>query len=136
MAEQPVPEDPAEGDQVEKERQESLWASFNRADMRLLIVTFAGTVAANVVTVMVVAIAIIVARSQINGPLAPRTVLAWLTGVGFGCLSTVWPCSFSAVFAVWASGTRPPGRSIRSSWPSGYSVLWHSCSSCSGMQWA
>jgi hypothetical protein len=43
-------------------RNESFWASFNRADAKLFLITFAGTVAANVVTVMTVAVAIIVAR--------------------------------------------------------------------------
>jgi hypothetical protein len=39
----------------EAPREESLWDSFTRADMKLLRITFAGTLAANVVTVMVVA---------------------------------------------------------------------------------
>jgi hypothetical protein len=54
-------------DEHAEEREQSLWASFSRADMRLFLVTFAGTVAANVVTVMVVAVAVIVARSGTSG---------------------------------------------------------------------
>lgn len=46
------------------ERQPSFLASFSQADLRLLLITFAGTVAANVVTVMVVAVALIAARPK------------------------------------------------------------------------
>ena len=66
-------------DEPAEERQPSLLASFSRADLRLLLVTFAGTVAANVVTVMVVAIAIILARPRVVGaPPTVNVVLAFL----------------------------------------------------------
>jgi hypothetical protein len=45
-----------------KEVERSFWATFTRADMRLFLVTFAGTVTANIVTVMVVALALIASR--------------------------------------------------------------------------
>jgi hypothetical protein len=51
---------PTEENQAEDAKPESLL--FNRADAKLLLVTFAGTVAANIVTVMVVAVAIILVR--------------------------------------------------------------------------
>ena len=69
-----------------EERERSLWASFSQADMRLFLVTFAGTVAANVVTVMVVAVALIVARPQISGR---PTVGAVLILVGFAVTGVV-----------------------------------------------
>jgi hypothetical protein len=83
MAEQPAQEDQAEEGQAGKERQESLWASFTRDDMKLFLVTFAGTVAANIVTVMVVAVAVIFARhpgGPIRGHERPSSQLAplWL----------------------------------------------------------
>jgi hypothetical protein len=54
-------EEPAE------ERQRSFWASFSQTDLRLFLVTFAGTVAANVLTVMIVAVAVIAARPENSG---------------------------------------------------------------------
>jgi hypothetical protein len=61
MAEEPATvEEPAK----EQEHQESFWASFNQADMKLFVLTFAGTVAANIVTVMVVAVAVILVRAK------------------------------------------------------------------------
>jgi hypothetical protein len=51
-------EEPAE------ERQTSLWTSFSQADLKLFLITFAGTVAANLATVMVVAVALILDGSQ------------------------------------------------------------------------
>jgi hypothetical protein len=57
---------------AEKEREPSFVASFTAADWRLLVMTFTGTLAANVVTVVVVALAVIVARymlsTEANGP--------------------------------------------------------------------
>ena len=50
-----------------EEREGSLWVSFSQADMRLFLVTFAGTVAANIVTVMVVAVALIASRPANGG---------------------------------------------------------------------
>jgi hypothetical protein len=46
---------------------ESLWGSFNRADIKLFLITFAGTVAANVVTVLVVAVAVILVQHRVPG---------------------------------------------------------------------
>ena len=60
-------EQTATAEEPEQEHQESLWASFTRADMRLFLVTFAGTVAANILTVMLVAVAIILDRPS-SGP--------------------------------------------------------------------
>ncbi|SRR5229473_7130404 len=53
----------------------SFWRSFSQADMRLLVVTFAGTVAANVMTVLLVATAILVAKRQ---PRTGRAALEYL----------------------------------------------------------
>jgi len=46
-------------DQKERgeDQEPSFWPSFTRADTRLFIVTFAGTLAANVMTLVVVALA-------------------------------------------------------------------------------
>jgi hypothetical protein len=53
----------ADGAQAQEDASErSFWASFSQADLRLFLVTFAGTVAANMVTVMVVALALIASR--------------------------------------------------------------------------
>ena len=49
-----------------EERERSFWAGL-QADMKLFLVTFAGTVAANVVTVMVVAVALIASRPATGG---------------------------------------------------------------------
>ena len=51
----------------EEEHEASFWASFTRADTRLFLMTFAGTVAANIVTVMVVAVALIASRPSNGG---------------------------------------------------------------------
>lgn len=81
MAEQPAPEEPGE-----KERQEPFWASFNRADMKLFLVTFAGTLAANVLTVMLVAVAIISVRTRFVKPtpigVIGALIVALLGGLG------------------------------------------------------
>jgi hypothetical protein len=69
-----------------EEREHSFLASFSQADLRLFLITFAGTVAANVVTVMVVAVALIVARPQLGGR---PTVGAVLTLVGFAAIGVV-----------------------------------------------
>jgi hypothetical protein len=86
MAEQPAPEDQAGEDQAGKGRQESIWASFTRDDMKLLLITFAGTVAANVVTVMVVALAVIAARPTKGLRLTVSIVLIFVTYVVVGIL--------------------------------------------------
>jgi hypothetical protein len=46
----------------EDKHEHSFLASFSQADLRLFLITFAGTVAANVITVMVVAVAVILTR--------------------------------------------------------------------------
>jgi hypothetical protein len=84
MTEQPAPER-----QAEKERQEPLWASFTRADMRLFLVTFAGTVAANLVTVVVVAVAIIFARPPNSARPTAGVVFNYLYLVSFGIFALV-----------------------------------------------
>jgi hypothetical protein len=70
-----------------KEHEESFWASFTRADRRLFLITFAGTVAANVVTVMVVAIALIVARPPPGVRPTPAAVLLDLGVVVIGLMT-------------------------------------------------
>jgi len=57
----------AEEEHGDKEAEPSFWDSFTRADARLFLMTFAGTVAANVVTVMVVAVALIASRPPSSG---------------------------------------------------------------------
>ena len=57
------------------------WGSFSQADIRLLVITFAGTVAANVVTVLVVAVAIIAVRSSANPRPTLSAVLALLVSL-------------------------------------------------------
>ena len=63
--EQPAVED-SEVDWFEPRRKESFPGSFSRDDAKLLLITFAGTVAANVMTVIAVAAAIIVDRRPGN----------------------------------------------------------------------
>jgi hypothetical protein len=80
-----TPDDTEHGD---KEPEPSFLASFNRADAKLFLVTFAGTVAANVITVMVVAVAVILARPQLAGRPTVGLVLVYLFLGGFGVLLT------------------------------------------------
>lgn len=75
-----IHEEPAE------EREHSFWASFSQADLRLFLLTFAGTVAANVVTVVVVAVALILARPPLSERPTPYSVLIFLAVVVFGTL--------------------------------------------------
>ena len=70
-----------------EERERSLWASFSQADMRLFLVTFAGTVAANVVTVMVVAVALIASRPSNGGRPTVGAVLIDLACVICGVMT-------------------------------------------------
>lgn len=74
-------------EEAAKERQPSFLGSFSQADLRLFLITFAGTVTANVLTVMVVAVAIILARPQISEPPNATDVLVFLlcaiSGIGF-----------------------------------------------------
>jgi hypothetical protein len=78
-------------DQAEAEaerKKESLWDSFTRTDLKLLIVTFAGTLAANIVTVIVVAVAVVIARWNLAGQrLSIRVVIGNLVAavVFMGC---------------------------------------------------
>lgn len=51
-------------------------AIITSADVKLLVITFAGTVAANIVTVLLVGVAIILARSARSGP--PVPALDWV----------------------------------------------------------
>jgi hypothetical protein len=77
-----------------EEDHRSFLASFSPADLRLFLITFAGTVAANVVTVMVVAVAVIAARPKVSGRPTVGDVLAFLfcaiCGIGFLCWFPVW----------------------------------------------
>ena len=49
------------------EPEKFFWASFNRADMKLFLLTFGGTLTANVLTVLVVGVALIVAQAGTPG---------------------------------------------------------------------
>jgi hypothetical protein len=62
-------------------------ALFNRDDAKLLLITFGGTVAANLVTVMIVAVAVILTRSM-NSPITPTEadVIIAVTLVGVAWL--------------------------------------------------
>jgi hypothetical protein len=73
---EPAPPAAAAEGRPEREEQ-SFLASFSRGDMKLLVVTFLGTVAANLVTVAVVGYSIILARniSGIPGGLKEGTEL-------------------------------------------------------------
>ena len=62
------------------------WKSLS-SDTRLFIVTFAGTVLANVVTIMVVAVAVIIARPRVSGQ--PKTAVNILWYIGLAAVSTV-----------------------------------------------
>ncbi len=73
-------EEPAE------DRKTSLRHSFSQADMRVLVVTFAGTLGANVMTVVVVAAAVVVARGS---PRTAGTVFQYLAVAAAGAVMTV-----------------------------------------------
>jgi hypothetical protein len=77
-----------------EEREHSFLASFSQGDLRLFLITFAGTVAANVVTVMIVAVAVIAARPQVSGRHTAGEVLDFLftaiTGIAVLCFFLVW----------------------------------------------
>jgi len=66
VAEEPAAAD-YEVDWLAPKPEQSLWASFTQADRKVFLITFAGTVAANVATVLVVALAVIIARSSHTG---------------------------------------------------------------------
>jgi hypothetical protein len=74
--------------------------------MRLLLVTFAGTVAANLVTVMLVAIAIIFARPSNGVRPTPGTVLFYLLDVWVGT-------SVVVSLLTWLRKKRPRGSTSR-----------------------
>lgn len=73
----------------EKKDTESFLASFNRADAKLFLITFAGTVAANIVTVLVVAAAIILDRPQNGAPSPAGEVPAALISSAVGILGII-----------------------------------------------
>src|SRR5262245_12135017 len=64
--------------ETSEDRESSFVGSFSQADMRLFVVTFTGTVAANVVTVLVVAVAILLARSGSSSRPSVGSVLIFL----------------------------------------------------------
>jgi hypothetical protein len=74
------------------------WESLN-SDIRMLIVTVAGTLIANIVTTMTVAIAIVVARSPGLGLDVPDTILFTLLLVG---------AMIAIVMLGWLYRHRPP----------------------------
>ena len=67
---------------ADEREQQSFWESLDRADKKLFLVTFAGTVAANVVTVTVLAIAVIIARPSVSGQPKTATNILWYVGLG------------------------------------------------------
>jgi hypothetical protein len=62
-------------DEAPEEREKPFWQSFTQADIKLLMVTFIGTVAANIVTVIVVAVAVVLVRSSAHPKATGRSVL-------------------------------------------------------------
>jgi hypothetical protein len=58
-----VTEDPEPPAADKPEPAKSFWGSFNQADMRMLVVTVAGTVVGGTLLVMVLALAVIIAKS-------------------------------------------------------------------------
>ena len=78
---------PATATPAEKEAEKSFWASFTQADKRLRLITFAGTVAANFVTVMVVAAAVILTRPPNTSGPTLGSVLIYLGCVICGVLA-------------------------------------------------
>lgn len=72
-----------------EERDTSFWSSFSQDDIRLLVVTFAGTVAANVVTAVVVAVAVIAARPSPGYQITSAGVLKTIGLVLLGALITL-----------------------------------------------
>jgi hypothetical protein len=62
-------------------------ASFSQADLKLFVVTFAGTVAANVVTVIIVAVALLLARPPAGVRPTPAAVLIDLYAVVIGLMT-------------------------------------------------
>jgi hypothetical protein len=73
--------DPTGGEPAKESDPKSAWARLP-ADTRLLLVTVAGTLIANVLTVLVVALAIIVAKKGVSGTLASRWALGGLVACG------------------------------------------------------
>jgi hypothetical protein len=65
-----------------KDAEPSFWDSFNQADVKLFVVTFAGTLAANIVTVLVVAFAVIADRTS-NRPVDTPITIALTAPVVF-----------------------------------------------------
>lgn len=101
MTEQPTAE------KAEEDSEKSFLASFTRADAKLLLITFAGTVAANVVTVMVVAFAVILARSSTTTPRPTEgAVLIDLAAVAAGVMTLGVGVSFMRQRRVGAAYSR------------------------------
>ena len=59
-----------------KPEPEPFWASFNDTDVKLFVVTFAGTLAAGVLTVVIVGLGLLVIRVARDQGLGPRE--AWV----------------------------------------------------------
>lgn len=86
--------DDAENMAKEDRKESSFLPLFTRADTRLFLITFAGTVAANVVTVMLVALAVVMVRHPGFGKPTMHAVLILVIMailgmliVGFGAIS-------------------------------------------------
>ena len=89
----------------EQEQEQTFWRSLSGAEMRLLVITMAGTLAANIVTVLVVATAVIGARFE----LIPRRG----TTAAVSPSMITWKWLFSqmivAVLPAWIIPARPVG---------------------------
>jgi hypothetical protein len=83
-----VTEDPEPPAADKPEPAKSFWGSFNQADMRMLVVTVAGTVVGGILLVMVGALAVIVAKSWAKAGYTATgaTIFAYgaATSAGFG----------------------------------------------------
>lgn len=93
------PEDPPEDASTKEPAPRPLHGASLNSDIRMLIVTVAGTLIANIVTTMTVAIAIVVARSPGLGLDIPDTILFTLLLVG---------AMIAIVMLGWLYPHRPP----------------------------
>jgi hypothetical protein len=95
-------EEPAE------EPKPSLLDSFSQADLKLFLITFAGTVAANVVALMFVGLAVLLVR-VVGTPSGPvevvMVVLVLFMCVGIATLLMVWRKEApESQFLLWSAG--------------------------------
>jgi len=95
------PADPAE---AEPEPQKSFWAGFSWSDWRTLVVTVAGTVIGGILLVIVVGVAVIVARRLPSSPHGGVPAENLLILGGLSALAGFTAIAFSSA----APGVRPP----------------------------